>query len=416
MNEDHLGRRLGDRLKAITSGIAAPPDLDQHVADRTNHLARRRATIRLASVSAALVLVLGTVAVVRTQRSVDHTVAPTGTDQPIETSLQTTVETATPTTPPSSTSSSQPDVDLPATNILVVGLDNGACVDPGSPTAGGIGDRTQLGERADTIMIVRVDPSNHRADVVSFPRDLWVPIAGTNGRGRLNAAIRENDPQRLINTIAETFGIPVDHYVQIDFCAFARIVDALGGVSVPFQLPTRDLHTGFEITAPGCFTLDGDTALAYVRSRHLEVLADDGTWQPDATGDFGRISRQQDFMMRAYARLAGAGIDLSVAHAFIDVVTEYVVTDPDMTVRRMLDLAEVSHAIAANDIHGHRIDGTPMVIGGASVIEPDLDSAAARELSALFRGEAVDPPAPASEGASGGGAVGIVPAPNVTCP
>ena len=267
MNEDHLGRRLGDRLKAITSGIAAPPDLDQHVADRTNHLARRHTTIRLASVSAALVLVLGTVAVVRTQRSVDHTVAPTGTDQPIETSPQTTVETATPTTPPSSTSSStsssQPDVDLPATNILVVGLDNGACVDPGSPTAGGIGDRTQLGEHADTIMIVRVDPANHRADVVSFPRDLWVPIAGTNGRGRLNAAIRENDPQRLINTIAETFGIPVDHYVQVDFCAFAKIVDTLGGVGVPFQLPTpRPAHR----------LRDHGAGLLHARRRHRACL------------------------------------------------------------------------------------------------------------------------------------------------
>ena len=87
-----------------------------------------------------------------------------------------------------------------------------------------------------------------------------------------------------------------------------------------------------------------------------------------------------------------------------------------MTVRRMLDLAEASHTIAANDIHGHRIDGTPMVIGGASVIEPDLDSAAALGLSALFHGEAVDPPVDPPAPASEGGAVDIVPAPNVTCP
>jgi anionic cell wall polymer biosynthesis LytR-Cps2A-Psr (LCP) family protein len=92
-------------------------------------------------------------------------------------------------------------------------------------------------------------------------------------------------------------GIPIHHYVEIDFTGFERLVEALGGVEVCFQYPTRDLNTGLDITKPGCFVLDGKKALAYARSRHYEEFKD-GQWHTDPTSDLGRSKRQRDFVNR----------------------------------------------------------------------------------------------------------------------
>ena len=107
--------------------------------------------------------------------------------------------------------------------------------------------------------------------------------------------------KRPINTIYENFGIPIDHYVNIDFCAFKEIVDAVGGVSVPFAYETRDQKTGLYVPRAMCFQFSGDHALAYVRSRSGYSYFDPakGSWVKDGTSDLGRISRQQDFIRRA---------------------------------------------------------------------------------------------------------------------
>ncbi|MEY4223288.1 MAG: hypothetical protein RIS33_222, partial [Actinomycetota bacterium] len=152
------------------------------------------------------------------------------------------------TVPPSTTAdgspSTDPDVtlvagpvDMSARNFLITGSDNGACVDPDSPYASAFGNRNGLGERADTIMILRLDPTTNAGAVLSFPRDLWVKIADKKSRSRINSAFNRDDPNTLVLTIWENFGIPVDHYVNVDFCAFKKIVDAVGGVRVPFATP-----------------------------------------------------------------------------------------------------------------------------------------------------------------------------------
>jgi len=102
------------------------------------------------------------------------------------------------------------------------------------------------------------------------------------------------------------FGVQIDHYIQIDFCAFRRLVQAVGGVEIPFQYPARDKPSNgnpplFLVEQTGCVNLDGDTALAYVRSRHYQYEDPPGSghWVSDPTSDFGRISRQQDFLRHA---------------------------------------------------------------------------------------------------------------------
>ncbi len=191
-----------------------------------------------------------------------------------------------------------PPAEPGARNILITGADNNACLDPDSRFAPAFGDRQGLGERSDTIMMWRVNPATNQVAVLSFPRDLWLKIDGRSSKGRINEAYERDDPQRLINTIRQNFGIETDHFVQVDFCAFKELVDAVGGVAVPFETPVRDGATGLIVEEAGCFTFSGEHALAYVRSRKMEYLTEDGRWERDGTSDLGRISRQQDFIRR----------------------------------------------------------------------------------------------------------------------
>ena len=139
--------------------------------------------------------------------------------------------------------------DLDAKNFLLTGSDNGSCVDPNSPYAGAFGDRNSFGERSDTIMIIRVNPKDNQAAFLSFPRDLWVKIAGSTRSNRINTAFERKNPNTLADTIYQNFGINIDHYVNIDFCAFKEIVDAVGGVKVRsfMKLVTRKLGCTFRV-------------------------------------------------------------------------------------------------------------------------------------------------------------------------
>ena len=87
----------------------------------------------------------------------------------------------------------------------------------------------------------------------------------------------------------QELGIPIHHYVEVDFSGFKSLIDAIGGVELCFLYPTRDTNTGLNITEPGCHQLDGVQALAYARSRYYEEFREDGEWHVDGTADLGRI-------------------------------------------------------------------------------------------------------------------------------
>ena len=187
-----------------------------------------------------------------------------------------------------------PPAEPEAKNFLITGADNNSCIDPDSRFAPAFGDRSSFGERSDTIMMWRINPSTSQVAVLSFPRDLWVTIAGRSSKQRINVAYDRDNPQKLIDTIYQNFGITTDHFVQVDFCAFKTLVNAVGGVAVPFDAPVRDVSTGLNVPQAGCFTFDGDHALAYVRSRKLQTFTEEGEWVTDPTSDLGRISRTSE--------------------------------------------------------------------------------------------------------------------------
>jgi LCP family protein required for cell wall assembly len=297
--------------------------------------------------------------------------------------------------------------DLAAKNFLLTGSDNGSCVDPNSPYAGAFGDRTGFGERSDTIMIIRVDPTDNRAAFLSFPRDLWVKIAGSTRTNRINTAFDRKNPNKLVDTIYQNFGISIDHYVNIDFCAFKEIVNAVGGVSIPFLFETRDKKTGLYVPAPSCFEFSGDHALAYVRSRSGYSYFDPAKneWIKDGTGDLGRISRQQDFIRRAMQRALDKGSSSpTVANKLLNAALKNVITDDQLTPISMLQLAQAMRELNTSRIPTYTIAASGEMVGDQAVLVPRIQNDTMREILALFQGKAslATPDMTTNEGAIGG--------------
>ena len=188
-------------------------------------------------------------------------------------------------------------------NFLLIGSDTRAEVQTPEEKAAFGDASSEGGQRSDTLMVIHVDPAQKTGFLVSFPRDLAVDVPGL-GQQKINAAFNTasgGGPQRVVDTLQQNFNVPIHHYIEVDFQSFKGIVDAMGGVPVYIDAPSRDAHSGFEFIPfnfkPGCYTLDGSTALNYVRSRGLEQYVD-GRWQTDPRGDLGRIDRQQQFMKR----------------------------------------------------------------------------------------------------------------------
>jgi LCP family protein required for cell wall assembly len=308
-----------------------------------------------------------------------------------------------PANPSDDASSNEPSIEtsnLRPKNFLLTGSDNGACPS-GDGTAGGIGDRTAFGERSDTIMLLRVDPTINDVAVLSFPRDLWVKIAGTTRQARINSAFDVKDPSRLIRTIDDNFGVPVDHYVNVNLCAFKEIVDSVDGVKIPFAHRTKDDRVGFREVGPGCVQLRGGQALAYVRSRSGYRYFDDAKqkWVGDPTGDIGRITRQQDFLRRSMQRALDRGTtNPATANALLNVALDRVVTDDQLTPRDLLTLAQAMRNLNTRGVNSYTIEWSARRIGSESVLIPIVDSESMKSILAIFRGET---PTTGDENASG---------------
>jgi LCP family protein required for cell wall assembly len=187
-----------------------------------------------------------------------------------------------------------PAVLEPGNNYLFIGSDTRAVMhtkleESQFGTTADVGS----GQRSDTIMVVHINPHSGQATLVSFPRDLWVAIPSM-GSAKINAAFNAG-PQRVIETIEQDFNVPISHYLEINFLGFRNLVNTLGTIPIYFNTPARDAKTGLMIKTAGCKHLNGDQALAYVRSRYYERLIN-GQWETDPTSDLGRIQRQQYFL------------------------------------------------------------------------------------------------------------------------
>ncbi|MEZ5165593.1 MAG: LCP family protein [Acidimicrobiales bacterium] len=136
-------------------------------------------------------------------------------------------------------------------NFLLIGEDSAARLDPDDPI--NIGRETNLDgwNQADSITILRVNPTSGQAWVLSLPRDLLVDIPEHGSNKKINSALLVGGPELLVETVSTYFKIPINHYVTLDFLGFQEVVDELDGVPVWFDHPARDPNTGLDISEAG---------------------------------------------------------------------------------------------------------------------------------------------------------------------
>jgi polyisoprenyl-teichoic acid--peptidoglycan teichoic acid transferase len=155
--------------------------------------------------------------------------------------------------------------------------------------------------RTDTMMLLTYDPLSKSAGMISIPRDLWVPIPGFD-YNKINTAyylgevynLPGGGPGLAMKTVEQLLGVPIQYYAQIDFQAFVDFIDHIGGVKLTLEEPMKLDRRGPNNTVtiePGLYTLPGEYALAYVRTRTTEG------------GDFDRAMRQQKFIMAVRDRI-----------------------------------------------------------------------------------------------------------------
>src|SRR5918994_2577742 len=157
------------------------------------------------------------------------------------------------------------------------------------------------GERADTVILARIDPESNKVIMVQFPRDLYVPISG-GGSNKINSALLDGKGD-LVQTVEDLTGLDINVYVQVNIAGFRDLVDAIDGVDVCIPEPIPfDSATGIEVTEEevGMVHFNGERALRFVRSR--KVFGE---------GDFARIQNQQKFLSAAVTKVTSVGTFLS---------------------------------------------------------------------------------------------------------
>jgi LCP family protein required for cell wall assembly len=247
-------------------------------------------------------------------------------------------------------------------NVLVLGSDSRARLSEEEQVSKG-GPEDVEGERSDTIILAHFDPSRNKAVLVHFPRDLRVEIPG-QGRGKINQAFHLGGPQLMLRTVQRFTGLPIHHYVEVDFVGFRRLVDALGGVRMCVNRPMFDELAELRIPKAGCYRFDGNMALAFVRARHVEG---------DVIPDFARIARQQQFIRALLNKLLSVN-SLVRLPGLIRLATENVTTDDRLSGTDILYLGDKLRDLAQQDPTGARtvdlrvVPSVPRVIDGISYV------------------------------------------------
>jgi LCP family protein required for cell wall assembly len=169
--------------------------------------------------------------------------------------------------------------------------------------------------RADTIMLIYLDPENNRGSLLSIPRDTLVEIPG-HGEDKINAAYAYGGEELMIRTIQDFIGAEINHYVTVDFQGFVELIDAMDGVDITIDRPLVDPNSGANLS-PGEHHLTGEQALSYTRSRATEL------------GDIGRIQRQQNLFRELVAQKLNVKYLSSVPHYF-NILIDNTRTDLDV--------------------------------------------------------------------------------------
>ncbi|HXQ18224.1 MAG TPA: LCP family protein [Acidimicrobiales bacterium] len=246
-------------------------------------------------------------------------------------------------------------VNQSSENILMVGSTSRCALKIQNP-AYGLCSQGVTGVNSDVIMILHLNPSKHSISILSIPRDLFVPNARAEGANKIDAALYEG-PSQLVNAIQEDFGIPIQHYVELNFDTFASIVDALGGINMYFPEPVFDQYSGLNVQTTGCLHLDGVHALQVVRARHLQykgpgvTTTDPYYWPQEGESDLARIRRDHEFLRVLATAVAQRGLgNLLTDERIISSVAPQLTVDSGFSSTHMVNLALTYHGTNAYDV------------------------------------------------------------------
>jgi polyisoprenyl-teichoic acid--peptidoglycan teichoic acid transferase len=249
-----------------------------------------------------------------------------------------------------------PDVSLPTPiptaeewtgegriNILLMGIDRR----PGQAFI----------SRTDTMMLVSFDPQSDTVAILSIPRDLYVVIPGRE-RDRINTAFvygsAGNNPaggaELAMRTVEQNLGVPVNYYIAIDFSAFVRAIDAIGGihVNVPYTIddPTYpDMNYGYDplYIPAGLRHFNGEMALKYARTRKQD-------------NDFERARRQQQVVLAARSQVVSLGVTGFIQQAPVLYQQFSAGVRTDMSLEQLIRLAQSLSETPTENIRNEVLD------------------------------------------------------------
>jgi LCP family protein required for cell wall assembly len=239
-------------------------------------------------------------------------------------------------------------------NILLVGSTN-RCDLPKSDPLYQDCLQGHTGINSDVVMILHLVPATRQVSILSIPRDTFIPNARTEGANKIDAALVEG-PTQLVAAIEDDFGIPIQHYVELNFASFANVVQAIGGLHMYFPEPVFDAQVGLDIASPGCVYLNGGEALKLVRSRELQYKGPGVTtnvpsrWTREAQSDLARISRDHEFLRVLASAVAHEGLGNPLTdEKLVASVAPQMEMDPALK-GQLLGLAGTFHAVNPNTV------------------------------------------------------------------
>jgi LCP family protein required for cell wall assembly len=261
----------------------------------------------------------------------------------------------------------------PTENILLIGSTS-RCAASSIPVYNQECDSGVTGVNSDVILVAHLDSNTGKISLLSIPRDDFIPGARSGSAlcgatspltpgtcaNKVDSALVEG-PDQLIAAVERDFGIPINHFIDLNFATFTDVVEALGGIRLDFPDRLFDASSGLKITQVGCQTMNGTQALALVRSRHvyyfttgqtpnyaaIQAANDAGVYYTadsggtyDGSGDLGRIVRVHVFLKALAEQVASRGLgNLITDNELIGSVA------PNLTVDQGLSSVDMLHLV-----------------------------------------------------------------------
>jgi LCP family protein required for cell wall assembly len=244
----------------------------------------------------------------------------------------------------------RPKKESSAVNYLIVGSDTREGLSREEIKRLKVGGTdVAAGKRSDTMLLIHISKKRDKAAIISIPRDSYALIPEHNNSqgkvipaaySKINSAYNWGGAPLLIETLESMSDLRIDHYVEVNFVGFVRMVDALGGVEICTKKDIDDPKSHLTLPA-GTHVLDGIDSLKFVRTRVFDGL-----------GDLGRMKRQQEFAGAMLRKATSAGVLLNPVKMvdFINSALDSLVTDKGLSQGDLLTLGKQLRNLSASNV------------------------------------------------------------------